>query len=200
MPTVITWNTQGDPTTHPGKAAELATMCAAYDYVLLQECGHMKLWNGNKYMYSSYQAGAFNSRCSTAILSNAPADVKHWTGSSSGRSGLYMNVAGTIIGTIHATSGGVGMGDVTPFLKTVSRLDAQAIVIGGDFNAELAQPFFDVGTSNRPNTFDIVSQGGATHQGGLCLDYFFYQGTANPGNATLYPTQNSDHDAVWMTF
>jgi hypothetical protein len=176
-------------------------MCRTFDVVLLQECGAfagVDRYDG-KYVIAYEQAGALNNRCSTAIIAPEWDSSGVWTGSSSGRPGIWIKAAGLYIGTIHCSSGGIGMTDLSPFMRYMADGAGDApLVVGGDFNCvmDAGTTQINVGTSSRPVNFAFHTQSQSTHMGGLTLDNFVSRGLRDAGNARRYRTGVSDHDAV----
>jgi hypothetical protein len=202
---IITWNTQGTPLGDAEKKQTLSALSRTYDVVLLQECGAFvqeSKFEG-KNVIGFEQAGAFNIRCSTAIVAPGWDNSGAWTGSSSGRPGLWIDIGGRIVGTIHCTSGGVGMTDLTPFmLYMAGKHGGRTLIIGGDFNCVVPDGTtqLNAGTSTRPVAFDFLSQGRATHSGGQTLDHFVSQNATLSSGPRRFTTKVSDHDAVSATF
>ncbi|MEN5061014.1 endonuclease/exonuclease/phosphatase family protein [Luteimonas sp. TWI1416] len=168
MPSIVTWNTQGNPLNDTNKRTMLTGLCEAFDIVLLQECGRFgeaaRTFAG-KHVCWTEQAGAFNARCSTAILAPRWEDSGLWTGSSTGRAGLWIRIDDLFVATIHCTSSGVGLTDLRPFAGDMARVAGDhAVLIGGDFNHEVADDpaELNAGTASRPVLFSVHTQGRAT--------------------------------------
>lgn len=106
---LCTWNSRGDPTTNSQKRAVLQDLCRRNDVVLIQECGRMSnffQYFSNLYIAKVNQAGAFNSRCSTAIVSREffYYDTNSLQ-SSTGRSSISATFGQFTVMTLHAESG-----------------------------------------------------------------------------------------------
>lgn len=110
--TMTTWNTQGDPTTDPDKSEVLKNVWRNSDILLLQECGTLKelgsVIDGVAAADYGSQAGAFNVRCSTALLSRHEATFEtKYLSSGTGRSAIIAFFRGNLaVATLYAASGG----------------------------------------------------------------------------------------------
>lgn len=202
---VATWNTQGDPFKQSEKTEILAALAEAFPIILLQECGQL---SGTLQGWNSYyggQAGAFNNRCSTAILTNL---TVYGSGliscSSTGRPGIWIRTNDCIVATIHSTSGGVGKPDLEVFMKKLMELaDGEVpVIIGGDFNFQMApgEHVALVGTESRGTEYSLLSQSRSTHSGGGILDGFAIYGVERWDGPRRLNVGPSDHHPVTATF
>ncbi|AKJ28539.1 endonuclease/exonuclease/phosphatase family protein [Caldimonas brevitalea] len=202
MLSILTWNTQGDPRNDPEKDAILQSLCLTYDVVLLQECGRLaeqRIYAG-KQIHGQAQAGALNPRCSTAVVANGCVGAGVWTGSSSGRSAVWVKIRDVVIASIHCESGGIGMTDLRRCMRQMATIGPK-IIIGGDFNCSFApdEELVNAGTTGRPVEFSLHTQPRPTHSGGGILDHFVSVGMQNVG-VRRQRLPRSDHDAVSATF
>jgi endonuclease/exonuclease/phosphatase family metal-dependent hydrolase len=212
MPIITTWNCQGDPTTNLQKRIHLQKLWRDSDVLLLQECGQLKNLrlvdfgsSEPKHTMHAGQYGAYNSRCSVAILSKvAVKDAFEVNQSSSGRSALGIDVGGCWISTLHALSGGVGAVDVEPLASQLSR-KGKPFILGGDFNFEFDYDdtrYFkrnrvNLGSTSRQNWQHCTLTQMPTHQGGKRLDWFIHS-TSISGSAQRSTVKVSDHWAVLL--
>jgi hypothetical protein len=178
--------------------------------LLLQECGGLTdvgdLELNRKRIFASGQAGAFNNRCTTAIIANDWSSAGGWTGSSSGRSGLWIKIGSVMVGSIHSSSGCVVMCDLEPFLNAVNGKvtdENDTIIIGGDMNCEasdIESAEINCGTARRPKLFAVRAQQRGTQKSGGNLDFFVTSPNAIiVSGPRKYRVPKSDHDAVSMT-
>lgn len=191
MPTsIVTWNSRGNPINNVAKRNELDGLLVANDFVLLQEAGDL----ASEITYSTLagaqyrvigvpQAGAFNPRCGTAILTISTRNILGFgyrsLMSSNGRFGIFAidGLSRTLIGTLHANSARNAAADRTGFLQYLYKkyINAFDMVIGADFNIPpLANPL-NVGTRKREQNWDVHAVGVDTHFGNPRnseLDYF----------------------------
>lgn len=155
-------------------------------------------------MYGVEQSGAYNNRCSTAIIAKDGWEASgRWDGSNSGRPGIWIKSRNFTIATIHCTSGGVGRGDLRPFMTHMANVIGvnTPLVIGGDFNDSslVNVTNLNAGTINRPIQFSVYTQSRATHSGGQVLDGFVSL-NAIINTSRRYSVTVSDHDPVSATF
>ncbi|MGB0683455.1 MAG: endonuclease/exonuclease/phosphatase family protein [Magnetovibrionaceae bacterium] len=205
---ICTWNTCGDPTTNTNKAGVLGTLWHSCDIILLQECGNLSnvpavLTGAN--VIHEYQAGAFNPRCSTALLSKAVPDSSEtvYSPSGTGRSVIVAAFDGVLVGTLHAVSGGVGAQDLRFAVINAVGSD-QPWVIGGDFNVtpgsaalSASRTTMNFGSSSRPITASWKAPSGPTQTSGGRLDYFVYNGVTVTGVTRHHSQGGSDHKPVY---
>ena len=202
---VATWNTQGDPFNQTEKAVVLASLCAASPIVLLQECGQLSGTLPGWSPYYGGQAGAFNNRCSTAILTSLPVYGSGLISrSSTGRPGIWIRTDDCIVGTLHSTSGGVGKPDLDVFMKELMDLSGGEVpvIIGGDFNFQLTpgEQAARIGTESRGTEYSLLSQSRPTHGGGSILDGFAVYGVSRWEGPRRLSVAPSDHHPVTATF
>lgn len=203
--TAITWNTQGSPLNNQNKRDALVALCQTYDFILLQECGDLvdQQSFATKVVYGAAQAGAFNRRCSTAIICSQADASGTWNGGRTGRPGIWVRKKNLYVGTIHCISGGTGMEDLRPFLLAMAEEAGESpFIIGGDFNCIFDQGAEEIqlGTKSRPNVFNLHTQLTATHKAGMVLDHFVSRNIEDVGVPRRYRQHQSDHDAVTITF
>ncbi|MDE1150384.1 MAG: endonuclease/exonuclease/phosphatase family protein [Azospirillaceae bacterium] len=213
----VTWNSQGDPRNSPAKTAQLNNLLTAHGYVLVQEAGALAAQAsytvlGVQYtILSEQQAGAFNNRCGTAILTrrNFVAFAPYTLPNSNGRFGLSLRDTGmgVIVGTLHSNAAANAGVDRTGFLQHLDRnANGGPVMVGGDFNAVPPPNPFNIGTFARPDIWEVYASGGPTQfPGGLELDYFIGRGVVvagavardTPGVAA--GSAGSDHKWVTVT-
>jgi hypothetical protein len=202
---VATWNTQGDPFNQTEKTTVLTSLGASFPIILLQECGQL---SGTLTGWSAYyggQAGAFNNRCSTAILTSLPVYGSGLISrSSTGRPGIWIRTDDCIVGTLHSTSGGVGLPDLQVFMQALMDLsDGEVpVIIGGDFNFQLTPGEHTalIGTESRGTEYSLLSQARPTHAGGSILDGFAVCGVSRWDGPRRWGVRPSDHHPVTATF
>ena len=202
---VATWNTQGDPFNQTEKATVLASLGEAFPILLLQECGQL---SGGLPGWSAYyggQAGAFNNRCSTAILTSLPVTNSGLIScSSTGRPGIWIRTDDCYVATIHSTSGGVGKPDLQVFMQKLMELsDGKVpVIIGGDFNFQMSpgEHSARIGTESRGTEYSLLSQARSTHSGGGILDGFAVHGVSRWDGPRRWNVGPSDHHPVTATF
>lgn len=218
---ITTWNTQGDPTPvrhgddkQKNRNKALRNLLRDSDVILLQECGRLAALDGylrevkDKTATVEYspQAGAFNVRCTTAIISFVPGKFHtEYLVSGTGRSAIFLMVeSGPAIGTLHAISGGIGATDLS---NVITRLNKQTAnyIIGGDFNCTpdktswvTGRHKMAVGTSRTRIDFSYIAPLDRTHISGGILDWFIYN-NVNPTNIKRYHTMGGDHYPVCLT-
>jgi hypothetical protein len=202
---VATWNTQGDPFKQPEKKEILTSLAASFRIILLQECGQLSGSLPGWETYYGGQAGAFNNRCSTAILTDL---TVYGSGliscSSTGRPGIWIRTNDCIVATIHSTSGGVGKPDLEMLMrKLIEQFGAEVpIIIGGDFNFQMSpgEHMALIGTESRGTGYSLLSQSRATHSGGGILDGFAIYGVERWDGPRRWGVGPSDHHPVTATF
>lgn len=210
MPTICTWNTQGDPTTKDTKIPLLVDLFDKYDVLLLQECGKMSKINrliGPHYLKLSPQAGALNSRCSTCILSKKRfTATQKFLQSGTGRCAIIgiFDFTPIKIMTMHAASG-IGASDVIPFLKK----QTPPYILGADMNEDFTCLTGHYTTTTRRLQIDprceveayISAPQTFTHPGSRSiLDYFIYSPGLTCSETRTYHMQGkSDHVPVCTT-
>lgn len=201
---IVTWNTQGDPLNNNQKANCLTQLCNNNNIVLLQECGHLagRASFAGKTILGGYQAGAYNDRCAVAILyDRALFDAgEPMYFSDTGRPGLFVEDQNLVVGTIHATSGGVGARDVTPFAQALARTTNKNFVIGGDLNTDFQVPLINVGSDTRRIDLEVYQPNQPTQQSGARIDGFLAHGTQPTGTMTVGANCVSDHYHVSINF
>jgi endonuclease/exonuclease/phosphatase family metal-dependent hydrolase len=207
LTSIVTWNTQGRPDTNEHKNRVLDALCRTYNVVLLQECGSLFDRNGEqiagKTIHCIGQAGAFNNRCSVAILADSVAGWDCELNASTGRAVVWVKRGGLTIGGIHATSGGVGMPDVKAGLKTLLGVAKDGpMVLGGDFNVDMDTDTtsINIGSVGRPEEFEVRTQDRPTHQGGGVLDHFATRNVELTGPPRVGQPSPSDHRYLTATF
>lgn len=136
---ICTWNTQGDPTNTPDKLEILKTLLERNDVVLLQECTRLDhfhlIRNSNSFhIFISPQAGAYNPRCSTAMVSRKTChyEIKYLP-SGTGRQAIIADFGEINIATIHAEASGRSQTDIFDIVKYLYKKKKQ-FILGGDFN------------------------------------------------------------------
>lgn len=213
MPLVIaTWNTQGDPTRNPAKTRVLQNLWTRAHVLLLQECTHFAnhhVLDGIRMLERSAVAGAFNQRCSTAIVSRLPALPRraHSLPSGTGRSLTQIELNGfrVRIGTLHAVSGGVGMQDLAFAARTMATVPG-GFIIGGDFNyrprvgrgRRANRRQIELGTRRRSMRVGIALPQGRTQQNGGRLDHFVFGGGVTGTARRHHERGGSDHWPVLL--
>ena len=202
---ICTWNTRGDPTQNQGKRAVLDALWRDCDFVLLQECGNLadRFRFGTPDIAHAEQAGAFNIRCSTAIISKHgwASEEQVYLPSGTGRSAIVANFNGFAIATLHAISGGVGAQDLAPLAQMLSRQGPY--VIGGDFNVSVDSAALTttrrqivMGSERTRLTPFYKAPALPSHTGGNRLDYFVYEGVIMHDVQRYMTTGGSDHYPV----
>jgi exonuclease III len=213
MPTIATWNSRGNPKNNKEKEKMLASLLDKHDFILLQECGGLEIDVDGYYFCGVDQAGAFNNRCSTCIISKHEiSNPKFYANSSSGRSLLVVTCGMYAIATIHADAGNAGAWDVRSALKTLlDNHEGSSIILGGDFNVEpenieATRNTLELGTQSRPLTMnwkatDLPTYIGTDSNPPKRLDYFIYSSgiSLNNLNRMLTPAE-SDHYPVFAEF
>lgn len=202
---ICTWNSQGDPTNNSLKENILAFLSREIDVILLQECGRLsRIGNILPGWHWALlpQAGAFNLRCSTAIVSKWNFSYKpEYLKSGTGRSLLiatFLHIPTIQILTLHAESR-TGS-DVFPVLQNRTGL----FIIGGDMNCQPSTLSDTYGSGTRSIIIDragtrafISSPPSYTHPGSHhTLDYFIYSAGVACNNTKTYPLMGSDHYPV----
>jgi len=206
-----TWNSQGDPT-DPNQGLKnqvLTGILSKSQIVLLQECGHLanihNFIGQNDIVQLGPQAGSFNPRCSTAIISKMPGTFDQiYLQSGTGRSAIILYPdTGPAVATLHAISGGIGAQDLAQVITEMNRHN-DAYVVGGDFNTtpegtgwEIGRHKMRIGSSRHPIEFQFIAPQLPTHQGGQVLDWYVYEGTTL-ANVGRWHTQGGDHYPVYV--
>ena len=207
---VCTWNTQGDPTQDEGKNAVLRRLYDENDILFLQECGRLQHINiDQNHLCVVEQAGAFNIRCSTCVITKFPVHFGHFLlPSGTGRSCIFFVHDGIAYATLHAESGGAAMADVNYVIKQMQGNRMQ-YVIGGDMNCTPLQLSRDaghrslwIGTQNRGIPAAVSSPQANTHPSSMAvLDYFVHSQNLVFRNTQRYFLRgNSDHFPVITEF
>lgn len=201
---ICTWNSQGDPTTDPFKADILASLAKKNHVLLLQECGRLSRIGNilpGWYYALAPQAGAFNPRCSTAIVAGGGFTCQtHYLPSGTGRSlmiATFPHIPVQIL-TMHAESG-TGS-DVFPVLRNRTGL----FILGGDMNCEPSALSDTHGSGTRSIQIDragtqafISSPPSYTHPGSYhTLDYFIYSAGVRCTQTETYHLKGGDHYPV----
>lgn len=235
---VVTWNTQGRPD-QGEKKQTLDALLLNHDVVLLQECGALAQEDAYSFrnviegtdvtanVFGRLTPGDRNIRCSTAILSCHSIDnPEAFDLTNTRRLGLSAQIKGIVVGTLHATSGGVGKADVRIFLATLSGAYPGApIIVGGDFNY-IPEPTLEhrarlgahagrgeemgadktwttnAGTRSRDISFTGVQDTGgrASHPSSNSVLDFFFCKNIHGGQARLGHNGGSDHRYVSCSF
>ena len=205
---ITTWNTQGNPANSQSKREVLDDLLKLSDVLLIQECGALDATDvPGKNFYLAAHAGALNSRCNTCMISNQPLSgvVTQTLAGGTGRSALYGIYNSTlIVGTMHAISAPAAPHDATTLMQNLlSKNPGQAIIIGGDFNADPSQMSTGrtrsktVGSGSRGIDVQIASPGCVTQKSGRTLDYFIHTTNIISKNTGRYRTNGgSDHYPV----
>lgn len=205
---ICTWNSQGNPYTTPKKIEILNQLYNDNDVLLIQECGDIAkdLQLPDATIWAEGQAGAFNNRCTTCIISKIGGcrerlDVY----SSTGRSAIHLNVMGLNIYTLHATSGN-GVPDV---MKLFARAQ-EPFIIGGDMNCSRTTilenhgvagnmtDYIFSGTHSDPNKIGIITTSNrVTHPwSGSELDFFIVSLSLRTKCTHRYSESGGDHYPV----
>lgn len=196
---ICTWNSQGDPTTDSRKLELLDYLCSASDVVLLQECGALRNIDvlDGIYYCKIRQAGAFNIRCSTAILSRMPFEYDtEYLQSGTGRSLIIAEIESVpfAVMTMHAEAW-TGS-DVWPAICDKN----YSFILGGDmnctpYNLRCRHPYdFD----NQNGWFVISASNNYTHTHRYELDYFIHTpDIACYNTQRVNTTGGSDHYPVF---
>ena len=208
---ICTWNSQGNPYTTPKKIEILNQLYNDNDVLLIQECGDIAkdLQLPDATIWAEGQAGAFNNRCTTCIISKkggqgGTLDVS----SSTGRPAIYLNVMGLNIYTLHATSGN-GVPDV---MNLFARAE-EPFIIGGDMNCSrtaimdnhgvagnMTDYIFSGTRSRYGNLGRLVTSERVTHPGsGSELDFFIVSLSLKTECTRRHPVTRSDHYPVCTT-
>lgn len=215
---IATWNTQGDPTPVKKNDAKqktrnsmLAYLISNVHVLLLQECGNLaeiESYTKKKNANISYgqQAGAYNVRCSTAIVSfvDCEFESKYLT-SGTGRSAIFMFSNKIAIGTLHSQSG-AGAGDVSTVVTHLFKKKINGFIIGGDFNCapsdtgwivEEKRNTMYIGTQSRGSEFSYWAPQNKTHVNGGILDWFIFNNVI-PTQAQRCHAMGGDHYPVML--
>lgn len=204
---ISTWNSQGNPQNRPDKLDILETLYRNNDILLIQECGDLCIELTPPFVYYQNQAGAYNGRCSTCIISKHRASLSDvlYLPSSSGRSILYAQINGLNVYTLHALSGN-GAPDVIHAIQIAE----EPFVIGGDMNCEPIElanhclsgtRIINIGTQTRIyKSAKIVSCGLYTHPNSRKeLDFFVVSTSIRSFGTSLYSRHGGDHFPVLTT-
>ena len=213
--TICTWNSQGNPLNNDDKTRILQQLYCRYDVLLLQECGNLNIYINSgvnvvdgDYLYRP-QAGAFNIRCSSCIISKLP--IKHTTSqylqSGSGRSmiGAFLTQEKINIYNIHAVSGGIGAADVISSLNHCQ----SPFILGGDMNCtpdslksrgRSNNRSLLIGTSSRYKNVILATTGMHTTKSFKEYDYFIHSDDLTHQGVERHTSMGGDHYPVFATF
>ena len=204
---ICTWNSQGNPYKTSKKLEVLHQLYNDNDVLLIQECGRIadnlqlpgaSLWVGE-------QAGAFNNRCTTCIISTigGMGEILN-VGSFTGRPAIHVNIGNLHIYTLHATSGN-GLPDVMNLFGQAQ----EPFIIGGDMNCLRSTiinnhgvasntDYIFTGTSSRPlNLGRLVTSNRVTHpSSGNELDFFIVSLSLKTECTRRHPITKGDHYPV----
>lgn len=205
---ICTWNSQGNPYSSSEKEEVLNQLYNDNDVLLIQECGDIAkdLQLPDATIWAEGQAGAFNNRCTTCIISKIGGcrerlDVY----SSTGRSAIHLNVMGLNIYTLHATSGN-GIPDVMNLFARAQ----EPFIIGGDMNCSrttilenhgvagnMTDYIFSGTHSRYGNLGRLVTSERVTHPGsGSELDFFIASLSLRTSDTHIHPESGGDHFPV----
>ncbi|WP_041598738.1 endonuclease/exonuclease/phosphatase family protein [Hahella chejuensis] len=206
---IATWNSQGKPTTDP-KQKILKQLLNDCDFVLIQECGgltqaELDAISAHKILYSVGQAGALNNRCTTCIITRHVGlsfDSKYLQ-SDTGRSVIYTQYNGMVIGTLHSNAGGSGQFDATTAMSLINSIGENTFIVGGDFNCQPSElpsgmtRTVQIGTASRGFKVYPSNCGKVTHPGsGKELDFFLRSEGVFTKNTERHHEQGGDHYPV----
>lgn len=213
MPTIATWNTRGNPDNKAEKEEGLKRLVDTCDIVLVQECGGIDLPETGHFLYGP-QAGAFNNRCSTCIISKHEIEEPEIHAAfNSGRCLLEGRIDGYIIATIHSSAGGDGVADAKQAMRIL--LDkygtdkSTKIILGGDFNVEPDEIMnytdrrhtINLGTADRSRLVSCSYPSSPTFIDGKILDFFIHTDEVISHNIeTRQNLATSDHYPVKADF
>lgn len=210
---ICTWNSQGNPANNFNKSEILVWLYRQNDVLLIQECGdiigQIAEILDHPYCYYVPQAGAFNNRCSTCIITKQPADSGpdyFYLSSGSGRYAIHIFIFGVHIYTLHSLSGN-GTSDVIDVLNKSN----DPFIIGGDMNCtpeELKESYgrkksrmIQTGTQSRPmKTARFIRSNVCTHPSSRReLDYFLVNQYIHSCNTKCFHLHGGDHYAICTT-
>lgn len=203
---ICTWNSQGDPTNNTMKKIVLTNLYRRNDVVLIQECGamaHLNTLLPGCCRVIVPQAGAFNNRCSTCILSEYPFSYTLQTlPSANGRSLIIATFQHTAIRvlTMHATAGNGGA-DVFPALQHTN----SPFILGADMNC--TPDFLSGNHSEKTRTLRVDPRHHVnayfsappynTHPStNQTLDFFIFSPDLICANTDTYSSRGGDHFPV----
>lgn len=208
---ICTWNTQGNPTNDDDKLQILKSLWERCDVLLLQECGRLDIseLEGVKEFIYDEPAGAYNIRCSTALISKRKARrIKtYYLQSSTGRSVLTAQIGDILVGTLHAQS---GAGAVDAFQAASAMAVRGNFILGGDFNflkwnviigsggRRMNRRQINLRTKSRPLVVNHLTPSLPTHEKGGILDFFITSRRIR-GRIERHHKRGGDHYPIILT-
>lgn len=211
---ICTWNSQGNPVNGQNKNDILQYLYNHSDVLLLQECGNLCIDFQTRVSVldetetvNAIQAGSYNIRCSSCIISKLPIEAidTSYLQSGTGRSmiGVCLTQEAINVYNIHAVSGSGGAADVISALGNCN----PPFVLGGDMNCtpESLQSgrghnrSLLYGTSTRHQNFYFAKTGSAT-RGNKEYDYFIYSPDLTHSEVEKHTQRGGDHYPVFAKF